>query len=179
MASRSGAGQLNSVWSRDHEMFERRGFRCLSRAEVETNGAALHEDDRVVAIFANGVAVKPTNIPGLRLFQHLLERERGKVVALVNNDMAVFGDKVPDLSFALKALDNRNVDLPVCTVLPPPICPMESTGRSRNVARRSAPLVQELLPVHHNQCVDFPMGDQPCADGCLAECGRRTDDAMS
>jgi hypothetical protein len=83
-------------------MVKRRAFRSPPGAEIESNRAALHEDDRVVTVFPNRRCSQAENVSGLGLLQHLLERERGHVVAFVNNDMAVVSDQVPDLTFCVE-----------------------------------------------------------------------------
>ena len=117
-------------------MLEHGGFRRFPRTEVEPDRAALHKDDRLVAILAVRCRGQTHDVSGLDLFEDLFERKRRKMVAFVDYHMAVLGNEVTDLPLALQALDYCNAISPVRAVLPPPICPMDVAGKSKNVARR-------------------------------------------
>src|SRR5437867_1219426 len=45
-------------------------------------------------------------------------------------------------------------------------------------AKALLPLIEQLLPVDHNQSIDLALCNQPCGDGCLPECRRSAQDAF-
>ena len=100
------------------------------------------------------------------------------MVALVNNDVSIFGHEVLDLSIPMQALNDRYVDV---------ACPFgfASTNLSDFVhwnfeehRQPLSPLIEQLLAMDYHQHVGLPFSNQPCRDGRLAECSRRTDQSV-
>ena len=63
--------------------------RLGTRINAMSNRSALHEDDRMVTIFAGHSRGKPEDIARLRAAGHELKTRRRKMVALVDNQMTV------------------------------------------------------------------------------------------
>ena len=128
----------------------------------------------MVTIFAEWRRGQADDILGLHLFQDLLEGESGQMVALVDDHLAVFHDKIPDLTLALEALDHGYVYLTGSGRLAAADLPNRSGGEIQESREPRPPLIQKLLPVDDDKCIDFPMRDQPCAHGSLTKRGWRT-----
>ena len=61
------AGEIELRMARNYPMFERGGFRGFPGTEVEPDGTALHEDERVMTIFAERRGGQADDIAGLHL----------------------------------------------------------------------------------------------------------------
>ena len=75
-----------------------------------SNGAALHEDDRMVAIFARHRRGQPEDISRLCPPGHELETRRREMVALVNDKMTVVRHQVGYFASTHEALDQRDIN---------------------------------------------------------------------
>ena len=82
----------------------------LLRTFPETDGTALHQDNRVMAVFADGSCSEAHNVLSFYLFENLFKGKGWDVVAFINNDLTIFGHHVFDLSLAIEALDEADVD---------------------------------------------------------------------
>src|ERR1700694_5417601 len=74
-----------------------------------THRSALHEDDGMVTILADHGCGQPGNVLGLCPTDHLLKAMGGQMVALVDNDVAVFAHPVVNYTFAYQTLNKRNI----------------------------------------------------------------------
>jgi hypothetical protein len=83
---------------------KRRACSGIARAEIEPHRAALHEYDRMVTVLAVGRRSHAKHVFGFDLLHDLLKAESRNVVAFINNDVSVFGDKVLNFAFTLQAL---------------------------------------------------------------------------
>ena len=81
-----------------------------------TNRPALHEDDRMVAIFAGDRRGQARDELRLCPADDLLETLSGQVVAFVNNQMSIICHQVTYHVLANQALDDRDVQRP-CRLL--------------------------------------------------------------
>gem|GEM_PF-5595818 len=83
----------------------------LFRIHLETNRTALHENDWMVAVFTGRCRSKSKNILRLHFAKNLLKAKCRKMVALVYNDVAIFGNNFVNLSGSPKALDNGHIEI--------------------------------------------------------------------
>jgi hypothetical protein len=96
--------------SRERQVPKKRVCSGIARAEIEVNRAALHEYDRMVTVLAVRRRSQAKHVFGFDLLHDLLKAESRNVVAFINNDMPVFGDKVLHFAFTLQALKQGDVD---------------------------------------------------------------------
>lgn len=80
------------------------------RTHAKPNRPALHEDDRLVAVFSGWRRREPDNVPGLDLLHDLFESECRDVMALVHDNLAVLGDEILDFAPPLEALDHCHIN---------------------------------------------------------------------
>ena len=117
---------------------------------------ALHHDDRVVSVFSNRGGRQAENVPALDPFEHLLEGESGNVMALIHDDMAVFGDQILHSPSTIQALEDRDVDVP-CPAVRSPSDPAHRIRRqSQKGGQLLLPLIHELPSVDQHQGVHGP-----------------------
>jgi hypothetical protein len=121
-----------------------------------------------------GVAVKPAAYLAFACFSTC---SKVNAVALIHNHLAVFGNQVLDLTLALEALDYGNINLSRPVRLTAPDLANGSGRQIQEGCQACAPLIQELLPVDGDECIDLPMCDKPCPHGGFPERERRTDHA--
>ena len=74
------------------------------------NRPALHEDDRVVAVFARDGGRQAHHEAGLGRSRHQLETVGRQMVAFVDDQVAVVSDPVVDDAFLHQALDDRDIE---------------------------------------------------------------------
>ena len=153
-------------------MGERACRRLDLRADAVAHRAALHEDDRMVAVLPRDGGRQPQHVLRPRPPRDLLEAVRGQVVALVDDEVAVVGHAVVHDALAHQALNERHVELPVGLRFPPPIRPIRLRGSTEKRRQALHPLIEQLLSMHEHQRVDAALGDQPRGDDRLAEGGR-------
>ena len=65
-----------------------------ARIDTVSNGAALHEDDGMVAVLASDRRGQSENKSRLRAPRHQLKARRREMMAFVNDEMTVIRDKV-------------------------------------------------------------------------------------
>src|SRR4030042_1058793 len=84
---------------------------CLFlRTFPKTDGTTLHYDNRVMAILADRGCSETHNVLSLYLFENLFKGKGRDVVAFINNDLTISGHYVFDLSLAIEALHEADVD---------------------------------------------------------------------
>jgi hypothetical protein len=96
--------------SRNYDVLERGAAGRLAGAHTEPDGTALHENDRVVAVFPRGRSGQSGNVSPSGLSHDLFEAECGNVMALVNDDVPILGDKILHFAFAMETLEQRHID---------------------------------------------------------------------
>ena len=84
--------------------------RLGTRIYAMSNGAALHEDDRMVTIFAGHGCGQSEDIARFRPTGHELKTRRRKMMALIDNQMAVVRYHVGYFASTHEALDQRDID---------------------------------------------------------------------
>ena len=97
------------------------------------------------------------------------EADGREMMALVDNQLAVIGDEVADLTVAHEALDQRDVDPPRRLALSAADCADVAVLHGQKRLKAFAPLVDELAAMDENQRVDAACGDHARADDGLAE----------
>ncbi|ESW78996.1 hypothetical protein X772_28260 [Mesorhizobium sp. LSJC280B00] len=81
-----------------------------ARINAMPNRAALHEDDRMMTIFAGHRRGQSEDIARFRPAGHMLETRRRKMVALIDDQMTVVRYQVGYFAWAQEALDQRDVN---------------------------------------------------------------------
>ena len=76
----------------------------------EANRPALHEDDRVVPVSTDRCRCEAEDKSGLHFLHDALERERGNMVAFIDDHLPVVRDDVSDGAFPHEALHDADVD---------------------------------------------------------------------
>jgi hypothetical protein len=127
---------------------------------MESNGTALHIDDRVMAIFSDRGRSEAENIFRLYLPHHLFKGDGGKMVAFVNHNEAVFGDQIFGLALTMEALNERRID----NASPLRFSPANLADTlDRQIEERGqpfAPLIEKLSAVDQYQRVRSSFRDQ-------------------
>src|SRR5260370_795910 len=103
-----GHSEICETWN--HHMLEWPGRCLITGINPITNGTALHQNDRVMAILAHWRRSQAKNVLGFGLSQHLLKTERGEMMAFVHDDLAISGHQIVHHMFAAEALYYRHVD---------------------------------------------------------------------
>src|SRR5260370_6853431 len=67
---------------------------------------------------------------------------------------------------------------PVRSVFPPPTCPDRFGRQIQEHPKPLQPLIEQLLPMDHNQSVDLAFRDQPRRNGSFTERRRSAEDAF-
>ena len=161
-----------------HLVLEGRRFGHRPGAHAEPHGATLHVDDRMVPVLPRRRGGQTDNILGLHLPHHLFERESGYVVAFVDDHLAVLSDEVLHFVFSIQALDDGDV-YATCPVHFAAADMPDRFGRQiQEHPKALLPLIEQLLPVNHDQSVDLAFRDQPCRNGGLPERRRSAEDAF-
>jgi hypothetical protein len=74
------------------------------------NWAALHEDDRVVAILSRDSGGEAKNELRLRTPDNLFEAMRGEMMAFVNDQMSIMRNTIIDDALSHEALDYSDIN---------------------------------------------------------------------
>ena len=74
------------------------------------NGAALHINDWVVPVLSNRRSGQTQNILCFDLAKDSFKSHGGQMMALVHDDVAIVGDEIFDISFAVQTLDHGNIN---------------------------------------------------------------------
>ena len=133
-----------------------------------SNRAALHEDDRMVAVLTRDGRRQADHKSGFGLACKLLETVRRQVMALVDDYMAVLGDAVIDDALSDETLNNANVDVSSRST--------SSAADSTDCFRRDVekcrqpldPLIEQLAPMNEHERVDTALSNEPRGDHGLA-----------
>jgi hypothetical protein len=126
---------------------ERSGRGLLAGIDPMTDWTALHEDDRVMAVFPCHRRGQPQHVAGLGGPRDGLKAHGGEVVAFIDDDMAVIGDQIRHDASPNQALHKGDID--DSSRLPLPAMDDPDAIR-RDVQKRLEPchpLFEELLRV--------------------------------
>ena len=132
----------------------------------------------MMAVFPSWRRRQTYNVLGLHLLHNLLECKRRNVVALIDNYLAIVGDKILHLFLAVQALDDCNVHTSSPIHLPAANLPDRLCGQIQKHCQPFMPLIEQPLSMNHNQRVDFARRNQPRGDSGLSEGRRRTKDSF-
>ena len=91
-------------------MLKRTRFDLRPDRDIEPDRAALHIDDRVVAVLPHRRCRQAGHIFCSHSAHHLLERNSREMMTFVHNDVAVLCDQILDLAFPIKALNDGHVN---------------------------------------------------------------------
>jgi hypothetical protein len=138
---------------------------------------ALHEDDRMMAVFARERGGKSHHESSLSLPRHLLEAARRQMMAFVDDELTVIGHAVVHHAFAYHALDHRYVDQPGRAAAAATDTADGLGGQTEKQREPLDPLIEELAAMHEHQRAHAACGDQPRANDRLAERRRRREHA--
>jgi len=81
-----------------------------TRINTMPNRPALHEDDRMMTIFAGHRRGQSEDIARFRPAGYELKTRRRKMMAFIDNQMAVIRYQVGDFASAHEALDQRDIN---------------------------------------------------------------------
>ena len=147
--------------------------RLLLGIDAMTDRAALHEDDRVVAILPRHRCRQAKDISGLGLPRDGFEAHGGQVMAFIDDDMPVIGDQIGDDALSNQALHEGDIDVPGRLLLPA----MDNAELVRRDVQEGLetrdPLIEKLPTMDENQGVPIPRRDHFRGDDGLAECRGR------
>jgi hypothetical protein len=130
------------------------------------NRAALHEDDRVVAVLSRNCRRQSKNKLRFRTPDNLFKAVRGKMMALVDNQMPVLRDAIVDNALAYETLNHSDVEIPCRLPAATPNLADVSTVDVKKRAQTLDPLIQQLPPVYQHKRVHTALSDQPgCHNG--------------
>lgn len=93
---RSIVEHSESAFSDDERVVERPARGMAFRVDSESDRPKLHFSDRIVPIAELWCGGEPDEVARLHLGEHSLESNRRKVVAFIDDDMAITGHKVID-----------------------------------------------------------------------------------
>ena len=108
-----------------------------TRINTMPNRPTLHEDDRVMTIFAGHRRGQSEDIARFRSAGYELETRRRKMMAFIDDQMAVIRHQVGDFAWRTRLWISATSMTPVGLRRPPPITPMSFGSISRNVLSRS------------------------------------------
>src|SRR5215469_3602223 len=91
-------------------MFKGTGRGLFLGVDTITDGAALHEDDRVVTVLPRHGCGQPGNKLRLCPTSNLLKTAGGQMMTFVNNQMAVFSYTVVHGAPARQTLNERDIN---------------------------------------------------------------------
>src|SRR5690606_8611241 len=92
--------QFETRVPRDDGMLKAARCDLRLRVNLHPDGAALHMDERMVAVLARRGGREPENVLWFCHFQYLFKTERGDVMALIDDDLAIFFNIRLDFSLA-------------------------------------------------------------------------------
>ena len=157
-------------------MIEATLSRFYARIDPISYRSALHEDDRVMPVFARDRCREPKHKASLRSARHSFEGRSGDVVAFINDQVPITGYRIRDFTFPYEALDQRDVDAPRGLAFP------AANGSNRTSVNREErleafdPLREQLATMHENQRATPALGNRSRRDNGLAKrCSGRED----
>ena len=136
-----------------------------------TDGPALHEDNRVMAILARHSCGQSGNKFRLCPARHLFKAIRRQMVAFVNNQLAVFCRTVVDNAFANQALNERDINHAAGFASPAANITDRIRTQIEKCVKPLDPLFEQLPSMHKHQRVDTTLRNQPCSNHCFPKSG--------
>jgi hypothetical protein len=133
------------------------------------NRAALHEDDRVVAVFPRNCRRQSKNKLRFRTPNDLFKAVRRKMMALVDNQMPVLRDAIIDNSLAYETLNHGDVEIPGRLPAATSNLADVSTVDVKKRAQTLDPLIEQLPAVYQHKRVHAALSDQPGCDNGFPE----------
>ena len=159
-------------------VLEGRRFRHCPGAHAEAHGPTLHVNDRMVPVLSRRRGGQTDDILGLHLPHHLFEREGGYVVTFIDDHLTVLTHEVLHFVFSVQALDDGDVYAARPIHLATADMPDRFGRQIQEHPKALLPLIEQLLPVNHDQSVDLALRDQPRCNGGLPERRRSAEDAF-
>src|ERR1035437_1097340 len=138
----------------------------------------LRRHNRMVPVLPRWRGGKPNNILRLHLPHHLFESESGYMVAFIDDHLAVFGNEVLHFILSVQALNDGDVHTPRPVRFPTTDMPDRFWRQIQEHPKALLPLIEQLLPVNHNQSVDLAFRDQPRRNGGFPERRRSAEDTL-
>jgi hypothetical protein len=143
--------------------------RLLPGIDTMTDGAALHEDDRVVAVFPRHRRRQAKHVSGLGLPSDGFEAHGGQVMTFIDDDMAVISHQIGDNPLPHQALHESDIDVAARLLFPA----VDNTKLvRRDVQKRletRQPLIEKLPTMDKDQRIPAPHGYHLGGDDGLAE----------
>ncbi len=154
-------------------MVEGPSGRLLLCVNAMTDLAALHEDDRVVAIFPRHRRRKAEHVSSPCLPRDGFETHGGQVMAFVDDYMPIVGDQIRDGTLPHQALHEGDIDIPGQLLLPA----MDDAELVRRDIQKGLetrhPLIEELPAMDKDQGVPISRRNHFRGNNGLAECRGR------
>src|ERR1039458_3041530 len=100
------------------------------------------------------------------------------MVAFIDDDLAVFGNKVLDLVFPLQTLNDRDIETTGSVHLSATDMSYRRCWQIQKHRESFPPLIEQLLPVDQYQSVDFTFCDEPCGYDRLSKRSRSRENAF-
>jgi hypothetical protein len=149
-----------------------RSLRCLPAGiDAVADRTALHEDDRVVAVLPGDRRREAEDVPGPGLTNDSLEADGRKMVALIDDELAVLSHQIGYDALAYLALNQGDVEqsgrFPLSASDDPNLFRIE-TEKGSEAGR---PLIHKRLPMDENQRTAPAGSDYVCGNDRLAEPG--------
>src|SRR5208283_3668312 len=144
--------------------------RLLPGIDTMKNGAALHKDYRVVAVFPCHRRRQAEHESGLGLPSDGFEAHSGKVMTFIDDDMAVISHQIGDDPLPHQALHESDINVAARLLFP--------AVDNANLVRRDVqkrletrqPLIEKLPTMDKDQRIPVPHGYHFGGDDGLAEC---------
>ena len=125
----------------------------LALGGAEPNRTALHGDNGMMSVPADGSRRQPEDVLRLDSFEHAFERERRKVMAFVYHDMPIVFDQLVHDTSAVHSLQHGDVDSASSRLF----AGADQTNlpglQPEKGLKSLVPLPKQLSPMHENQSV--------------------------
>jgi len=152
-----------------HNMRKGLDARQLAAVNPVPHRSALHENDGLVAVLADGCRGEADHVTRFRLADHTLECGRRYRVTFIDDHLSVCGNAVIHGVFPADTLHQRDIQ----TSGPRPASaadPADLFFRQVQKQRETGhPLCLQMLPVHQHQRIHAPLSDQPSRQDCFPE----------
>ena len=99
-------------------------------------------------------------------------------MAFVYDHLAVLRNEVLHFVFSVQALNHGNVYTSCAVHFAAADMPDRLGRKIQEHPQTLLPLIEQLLPVNHNQSVDLSLRNQPRPNGCLAKSSRSAENAF-
>ena len=99
-------------------------------------------------------------------------------MAFIDNHMTIVGDTILDDALSHEALNRRDIDSASRLVTSATNAANILWGDPEEFGQSLDPLIEQLPPMHKDQCIDAPLSDHPCRDDRLAERRRCRKDSV-